>query len=307
MSTTVILGQMGVIAILVLIGATLYKKDIINNEVSKSLSTLVMDVTNPALILASILSGNMTATHHDLITAMIIGVCFYAVLVAMGFFLPKLLKAPKDDKKFYNVMTVYTNIGFIGIPVAKAILPENAILYVIVCNVMYSLLFYTHGITILSGGKEKMSIKKAFNAGTITAILSLIIFWFGITPWSVITNCICYIGNANVFLSMTLLGLSIARSGINNGLRNSRIWFYMILRMIAFPVAISLILMALHFSKITILAMCLMAAMPVGNLPLIQSEKNGDDTTLLAGAITMTTIVSMLTITVLMSIFSAIG
>ena len=111
MSTTVILGQMGVIAILVMIGATLYKKDIISNEVSKSLSTLVMDVTNPALILASILSGNMTATHHDLITAMIIGVCFYAVLVVTGFLLPKLLKAPDGDKKFYNVMTVYTNIG----------------------------------------------------------------------------------------------------------------------------------------------------------------------------------------------------
>jgi predicted permease len=49
-----------------------------------------------------------------------------------------------------------------------------------------------------------------------------------------------------------------------------------------------------------------MAAMPVGNLPLIQSEKMGEDTSLLSSAITVSTIVSIGTITGLMVLFTSI-
>ena len=158
-STSVILQQMGVIVILVSIGIYLYKKGTVDSSVSPRLSAIVVDVCNPALILASILSGNITATRRDLVIGMIIGVIFYTCLIILGFILPRILRVKPDERRYYNMMTIYTNTGFIGIPVAKAILPENAILYVIVINVMYSLLFYTHGITVLSAGKEKLSIE----------------------------------------------------------------------------------------------------------------------------------------------------
>ena len=75
-------------------------------------------------------------------------------------------------------MSIYGNVGFLGIPVAKALLSENAMLYVIICNVFYCLLFYTHGIITLSSGKEKMDLKKILSPGVIMSILALLIFWF---------------------------------------------------------------------------------------------------------------------------------
>ena len=235
MSTIIVLQQMGVITILVSIGIYLYKKGVIDDPSSQKVSTIVMDICNPALILASILSGNITATHSDLITGMILGTIFYAGLVVLGFVFPIIVKAPKEEKRFFNLMTVYTNVGFIGIPVARAILPENAILYVIVCNVMYSLLFYTHGIIILSNGKEKLNLKKVFSPGTIMALLSLVVFWFDYKPPLIISNSISFIGNATVFLSMTMLGVGIAKSDITAGLKNIRIWIYIVIRMLLVP------------------------------------------------------------------------
>ena len=47
-----------------------------------------------------------------------------------------------------------------------------------------------------------------------------------------------------------------------------------------------------------------MALMPIGNLPLIQAEKTGDDTGLLSSAIAISTLVSIGTITVLMTLFT---
>ncbi len=305
MHASVIIQQMAVITILVAIGIYLYHKKVVDNHVSRKLSTIIMDICNPALILASILSGNITATHKDLIAALILGVLFYMGLVLVGIIFPYLIKADPKDRRFYNLMTVYTNVGFIGIPVARAILPENAILYVIVCNVMYSLLFYTHGIVILSNGKEKMSLGKVFSPGTIMAILSLVVFWFDYTPPLILANSVSFIGNATVFLSMTLLGVNIARSDITAGLKNVRIWIYIVLRMILLPIALFGILKAIGSNPTTILGFCLMSLMPIGNLPMIQAEKIGEDTTLLSSAIAITTVVSMITVTVLMTVFSA--
>ena len=211
MSTFVILQQMGVIVIMAAIGMYLYKKGTIDAATSPKISSIVVDVCNPALIMASILSGNITATRKDLLIAIGLGVIFYLILIPFGLVFPRLIRAEKQQRKFYNLMVVYTNIGFIGIPVAKAILPENAILYVIVCNVMYSLLFYTHGITVLGGTGEKLHLKNIFSPGTIMAVLSLVVFWFRITLPPLLANSISYIGNATVFLSMALLGVSIIR------------------------------------------------------------------------------------------------
>ena len=304
------------ICILVAIGIFLFKKGVVDNVTSKKLSAIVVDVCNPALIMGSILSGNMTATHKDLLTAALLGVFFYGFMVALGFIIPLILRAKRDDRKFYNLMTVYTNTGFLGIPVAKAILPANAILYVIVINIFYSLLFYTHGMFILGRGKEtgeggavqkkRNPLLNLISPGTIMSALSLVVFWFNIKLPPILANTIEYVGNATIFLSMTLLGVFIARSKIASSLKNVRIWIYILIRMIIIPVAIVFLMRALKFDPTATLAMCLMASVPVGNLPMIQAEKIGENTDILSSGIAVTTIVSGVTITVFMSIFSAL-
>lgn len=330
MSLSIILQQMGVICILVAIGIYLQKKDVIDNLTSKKLSAIVVDVCNPALIMASILSGNITATHADLLVAAGLGAAFYALLIVLGFLIPRLLRVEPDKRRFYNLMTVYTNTGFLGIPVAKAILPANAILYVIVINIFYSLLFYTHGLTVLGGGKTRNdndSIKNQknlkfshnnsgsltgklrpllhiINPGTIMSILSLVVFWYKLTLPPLIANTIEYVGNSTVFLSMTLLGVFIARSNFTQSVKDVRIWAYIALRMILTPIAIVFVMHTLSFDTTATLAMCLMASVPVGNLPMIQAEKIGEDTHILSSAIAVTTAVSIVTITVLTSLFT---
>ncbi len=312
MSISIILQQMGVICILVAIGIYLQKKGVVDSISSRKLSAIVVDVCNPALIMASILGGNVTATHTDLLYAAFLGIAFYALLVIIGFIMPRLLRVEPDKRKFYNLMCVYTNTGFLGIPVAKAILPANAIIYIIVINIFYSLLFYTHGLTILGTADGKSSEEKTFplrhvlNPGTVMAILSLLIFWFNIKLPPILSNTVEYVGNATVFLSMVLLGASVARSNLLASVKDLRIWVFILLRLILLPILVVLVLHAVNFDKTATLAMCLMAAVPVGNLPMIQAEKKGMDTSTLSSAIAVTTIFSIATITVLIAVSTAL-
>ncbi|MBO4653357.1 MAG: AEC family transporter [Lachnospiraceae bacterium] len=347
MSLSVILQQMGVICILVSIGIYMQKRNIADNLTSKKLSAIVVDICNPALILASILGGGLTATHRDLLIAAALGAGLYALLVVLGFVLPRILRVEPENRRFYNLMTVYTNTGFLGIPVARAVLPANSILYVIVVNVFYSLLFYTHGMAILGNGpkareaekngesgevdavatddeavgaksgvqtgavsKEKRgfasTFRQAINPGTVMAIFSLVVFWFDLKLPPILANTVSYVGNATVFLSMALLGINIARSHFAEHMKNARIWVYIALRLVLLPTVIMLVMNAFSFDPAATLAMGLMAAVPVGNLPMIQAEKIGEDTSILTAAIAVTTAVSMVTITALVFAFSAL-
>ncbi len=337
MSISVLLQQMGMIFILAGIGFALQKKNVIDEITSKKLATIVVDICNPALIMASILSGGITATKKDLLVAIILGIIFYAVLVLLGFILPYILRSDPENRRFYNLMTVYTNTGFLGIPIAKAILPENAMLYIIVINVVYSLMFYTHGYLIMNSGKGSKLTKRSdtrsgsqavlntteplsgsadrkpapkkhpllnmLNPGTVMAVLTLIVFCFDINLPLIMSSTLIYIGNATVFLSMVILGVSIARSRLSDAVRNTRLWGYIVLRMLLFPVIIVLIMRALSFDNTVTLAMCLMGAVPVGSLPLITAEKNGEDTSILSAGVALTTTVSLFTITLLMAVF----
>lgn len=334
MSLSVILQQMGVICILVAIGIYLQRKGVVDSLTSKNISAIVVDICNPALILASILSGNITATHRDLLIGAALGAAFYAFLTVLGFLLPVLLRVEPEKRHFYNLMTVYTNTGFLGIPVARAILPANSILYVIVINVFYSLFFYTHGMAILNRGSRKAEsadsskdalqkagssenvppkpghpaariLRSILNPGIIMALLSLVVFWFALPIPPILSGTVEYVGNATVFLSMTLLGVNIARSNLFSRLKDARIWCYIALRMVLLPIGVAVILHAMSFSAEATLALCLMAAVPVGNLPMIQAEKIGEDTSILSSAIAVTTAVSIFTITILMSVLSA--
>lgn len=304
MSTIIIIQQMAVIAILVGVGILLCKKDMIDDSTSKSLSALVLDVCNPALILSCILTGDMKATHRELLIAVGIALILYLLLCAAGILIPKLIRVPDAEQKYYNLMTVYGNVGFIGIPVAKAVLSDTGMLYVVVINVMFGLFFYTHGILTLSGKKEKIRVSRMLNLGTITSVLALVLFWFDISLPDIIATSIVYLGNATVFLSMSLLGASLTKISFRTVFKEKRMWAFIPVRMLLLPLILAYALRALHFSEDMVQAFCLMVSMPTANLPLIQAEKAGKNTRLLSQGVMVTTIVSFVTVTLVMSIIS---
>ena len=300
METIVILQQMAVIACLVLIGYGTYKKKVIDNRFCRQLYVLIVDFTNPALMISAVLSGEITASRKDVLTALLIAAVLYAILCVLGATVPRFLGVEQEDRRFYHLLTVYTNTGFIGIPLATAILPENAMIYVIVFNIMFSIYMYTHGVLVLGG--EGIQLKKLISPGTIAAIAALLIYWFRIPVPDMPANFVHYLGNSTTFLTMIMLGASIAQQSIIACFKDKVVWRYIIYRMLLLPAVLILALKAMHLNPDMILAYCLMLALPAANMPLILAEKEGYPTATLSKVILTTTLVSFFTITCLLSV-----
>jgi predicted permease len=232
----------------------------------------------------------------------VIGAALYASFCLLGLIIPRILRLPKDERRFYNLMTIYTNVGFLGIPVAKAVLPEDAIVYVIICNVAYSVLFYTHGILVISGAKEKIKPVMMLNPGVLMSLLALVIFWFDLSFPPILENSFNYIGNPTVFLSMVLLGSAVAKSDLIRDIKDARLWIFILIRMILVPLMVVFVLRMLGAPDVMVKTFCLMSAVPVGNLPLIQAQKTGQRTDILSKGIIVTTVFSFISITLFMTL-----
>ena len=220
--------------------------------------------------------------------------------------MPRLLKVGKNKRRFYEVMAVYTNCGFMGIPLAKAILNDNAMIYLVIFNVAFSLFFYTHGVSVLGDGKEKVNLKNMINSGLIVAIVIVILCVFNIKLPEFLNNTVTYIGNATTFLSMILLGASLAKAVGKKVIFGYKLILFSILRMVLLPIVLALILHYLAFNDDLVYAMALICAMPNANMPLIQAEKIRLNTSTLSKGVLFTTLISLFTVTVVLSFVSGI-
>lgn len=305
MSIEMVLKNMSVILLMALTGYLLFKKNILDENTDKKLSVLVVDICNPALSIACVIEDELQASHREIFQAIVISAVIYGILILLGVLIPRILRVHKDEKKFYHMMTVYTNVGFIGLPLARAMLPADAMLYVIIFNVLYSLFFYTHGCFVMrkgEGGREKKKRRKiSLNLGLISGILSILIVWFEIPIPEILGNVCIYTGDANTFLAMILLGASVAAIPSARELfSNRKLYLFLALRMVIIPMIATGILKLMGIAPAMILAFTLMLSMPMASMPLMLAERNGEDTRLLSQGITISTAISFITITLVL-------
>lgn len=312
MGILIILKNMSVILLMAFMGYVLYKKGILEETTNKKLSALVVDLCNPALSIACIIEDKITATHQEILQAVGISIGIYGILILLGSILPKLLRIEKGEEKFYHMMTVYTNVGFIGLPLARAMLHGDAMLYVIIFNVLYSLFFYTHGYFIMGKKKERTeneenAVEKkqarhrfSLNLGMISGIASIMIVWFELPIPEIIGNVCIYTGDANTFLAMILLGASVAAVSFKQLFSNKKLYGFLGLRMLLVPMAAAFLLKAVKVDQNMVLAFTLMLSMPMASMPLMLAERNGEDTRILSQGIAISTVVSFATITLVL-------
>ena len=299
MNSLVVLEQMVMIFILILTGFVLYKKKMISDSASKDLSALVVNVCSPGLIIVSMFNDLSQIPRENVIFVGIIGVIFYLFLIFFGYFLVWVLKVPEYLKNAYVLMTVFGNTGFIGIPVALAIIGPESMVYVIVFNFLFNLTIFTFGIMLLKKDTQgnKQSWKDYLSPGLIACIAAFGIYWFQIRLPEEIETLAGYYGNACTLLSMIVIGISLAGMKVKDMLRNRRLLIFVFIRFIALPILLALALRPVLPDLLIRAIVILMAALPVGNFPAMLCEQYGRDPKPIAEGIVVTTILSVFTIT----------
>lgn len=145
----VMLQQMIVMFLMMAVGYLCYRKQILTEEVSRKVSSIVVNVANPCMILSSALTDQQMQ-GKELVQTLAIVVMMYVFLLVMAQLLPRILCIQKESRGAYAAMTVFANIGFMGFPVLAAMYGNGALLYGAVFQIPFNILIYTYGVTVLT-------------------------------------------------------------------------------------------------------------------------------------------------------------
>ena len=199
---------------LALPGYILVKTKLLKTNESGVLSKILTYVGMPFLILSSTLSIKFTSEFA--LTAVITAISCI-VLTVLVFFLTAPITKYENDQKKRDIMRfamIFSNNGFLGIPLAMAVFGANSpvVPIVIVFNIINNILIYTLGIYLISDDKKAINVKKAlFNPVLIAFIIGLILNLVGITKIvPEVATFSDHLKNLVTPISMVILGIKLA-------------------------------------------------------------------------------------------------
>lgn len=302
MSITVVLEQMIIILILILTGMFLYRKKMLSETTSGQISGLIVNVTNPALLICSAFDDSSKLSLHELLVGLCVFLLSYAVLILFAYLIPLILRIPEHARYSYRMLTVFGNVGFIGIPLASAVLGPGSLIFVSLSNLIYNVLLYTYGMGVLkkaakSDGSENF-LHKLINAGTISALLTIVFYLADFNIPTIISSSLTYAGRTTTFLSMLVLGVSVAQMAPKDIFTHPKLYAFTIIRQIILPIGFTLLLNLFIKEALIVNTAALMLSVPAGNMPLMLSKQLHIDESTISQGIILTTVLSLVTIPV---------
>jgi hypothetical protein len=296
----VALQQMLVLFIIMMIGFIAYKKNIITDETSKKLSAIVVNISNPALILSSV-TGNATVTGAELVETMFVAIGMYVFLIAVAALVPVIIKAPAKDRGTYRVMTIFGNVGFMGFPIISSLYGGGALLYASLFLLPYNILIYTYGVwemckssgAVKKSGRE--SIKQIFNIGVIFCIIAVVVYALGIKFPAWVNTTVSMLSSTTAPLSMMVIGASFATMNFKKVFLNVRTWVFSALRLLVIPVLGTFLVSLVTDNPSIIGVTMVMLGVPVGSMTAMLAQEYGGDYALSSETVAMTTLLSVVT------------
>ena len=285
----ILLQQMMVLFIIMMIGYICRKIGLFGKEASKILSGVVVNIGNPALILSSAINKESVIEGKDL------------VLLVLGEIVPRVLRVEKKNQGVYKVMTVFSNIGFMGFPLLTAMYGSESLLYASLFMIPYNILIYTYGVNAMCTQEENISQKKIpwkkiFNIGVIACILTIILYLTRIPVPTVVEDVVSTLGNLTAPLSMIVIGDAMSQMKPKELLTDVKLMIFTVIKLLVIPVMGLLILKQFGFSSMLMGVLLVMISTPVGSMTAMLAQQYDGDYELASKGVALTTLLSVVTI-----------
>ena len=293
---------------IVIVGYGAGKLGYLGGDFDRQLSRLVINLTCPALILSSAMTGELPDRKY-ILPLLLISIVTYAVLTGVAFLLPRYLTRQKADEGTVGFALMFGNVGFMGYPVVASIFGNEAVFYAAVLNVVNTFVVFTVGTMLITGKSEvegsRFQKKVLYSTPMLAAYLTMLIVILridNIPEW--ISQPLIMLGNITVPAALLIIGSSMSSLAMRSLLGNRTVYATTLFRLVLLPVGIYYMSMLLGFSQFVASLNMVVIAMPVATYGTILCLKYNKDTTFMAEVTFITTLLSVITIPILVLCFS---
>lgn len=298
---------------IVVVGYIAGKLGYMGGTFDKKLSKVVIDITCPALILSSAMTGELPDRRY-ILPLLGISVLTYVLLTGVALLLPRFLTKKKDDEGVIGFAMMFGNVGFMGYPIVASIFGHEAVFYAAVLNVVNTFTVFTVGTMLIVGknqestveekemSRKKMLRKVLYSTPMLSAYLTMLIVALEIKDIpEFISQPLTMIGNITVPAALLIIGSSMSQLPLRALLGNGTIYTTTLMRLAVLPIGIHYLMTLLGFSSFVVGINTVVIAMPVATYGTILCLRHGKDTTLITEVTFITTLLAMISIPLLVT------
>lgn len=226
--------QILTMVIIMMIGFVCAKIKMIDEEMNKKLSNFLLMLVNPLVIFMSYQRDFERELLNGLFIAIGLAILLFAIaLIIAHLRFPDRLGVSRAVDRY---AAVYSNSGFIGIPLVLGIFGPIGVFYLTAQLTVSNLLMWTHGVAVMQGKANITLLKKALlSPPLIATVIGFICFLIGLRLPNIFARPIDMVGSMNTPLAMIVAGVSISRAGIGKIIKNKDIYQLCFIRLLVIP------------------------------------------------------------------------
>ena len=279
-----------------LVGFLLSKAKIVDPGHSKSLSGLLVYIFLPCTTFNTFSKQFNIPYLSQMWPLLLVSTGLILVVVLFAKLINHFLTKDPDEKAVNEYSLSMANIGYMGYPLAEAVLGEAGLLNVMMFAAPMNVYIGTVGYNMLTAGKEKKSLlKKIFTPSLIGILIGCGVGISGLQLPSVISNIAKTAGNCMAPVSMIITGMTISQYSFKKMLTNKSVYIVTAVRLIIAPLLICALLklLGLEFARQEAV---LLYAMPCGMNAIVYPKLVGKDSCAAVAQVMVSTVLSMFTI-----------
>lgn len=290
------------IFLILLPGVYFGRKNIIDEKQCEGISSIVVNIAWPCLVITAL---QMDFSEMLLINSGLLAGAFVVASVlayAVGMVLCRFLKT--DDQITYLIiyMFLFSNTGFMGIPVCETLYGEEGVFYAALMDSLSDVFVFTVGTFLVKksmGVTIKNNPKELITPGLISIVIGVSLFLLNIKLPTVLADTLATVGGITTPLAMFIIGYKLGRMRIKDMLGDRIAYIVSGFRLLVLP-AVVLGILVIFGVEMTILTkvVAMEIAMPVATCTVIFVEQYRGNTEFASKCVLLSTLLSVVTIPV---------
>ena len=299
-SLLIVAQQVGVLFMLMAVGFACNKAKLLTEVSVKGMVNVLILIVTPCLIVHSFQAH---AFKPDLLVGLGWAFALSVLSPVLGMLAAALLLRHADMRQSSVLKTsvVFSNAGFMGIPLEYALLGEDGVFYGVAYVVVFNLLFWSWGLVTFCGSLKDVRLRTLFlNPGSIGVAVGLPFFLFSWKLPAFVGRPVAMMADLNTPLAMIIIGFNLANAKFGPVLRLPKAYVVGVLRLVALPALFLAVVYGLRRAGVSFdgkmaVAITTAASAPVAALTSMFAVRYERDVSLSVGLVSGTTLLSILT------------
>lgn len=301
MEFSIVLRQVLILFIILVIGSVASKFNILDSNGSKKISEILLYIATPMMIFSSF----FIELSQELLVNVIWVLGFSTIMFIVSIILSKHIyrKFNINAAPILRFTAVFSNCGYMGIPLMKAVFGDEGAFYGSFYVVIFYVFLWSYGYIIL-GEKDTMAktIKRVLlNPSMIAVYVGTIVFLFNIPVPEVIKGAAKSVGDMTMPLSMLIVGAATSNTRFVSLFSDWKVYVSSLVRLVLMPVLAFLISLLAGVPSLPSIIIVTALAMPAAATVAVFAETFDKDTVFASKCVTVSNLLSIITIPAIIS------